>query len=258
MMRFRYPLSHYFTVFKLFLIWKIKNIIWFFVKFFPFRTQEAIELPIQLLEVECSDNSRYVNNELMVIECTPCKRTIFAYDNAGDIVNHRLTFPYIYFIVRYGKSHPDENHTYYLFSSLKVCFSKKQLKDSNGFVGKLPISNYYDNGEELLMNYCLGDGTPRGSYNTLKELGDKVISGFWQTAFQMHVDKKWEKCSNADNYGYISNMIVFEKRIKDLIGGLYVTFKEYRYQESTATSRIGPNGYKKRIRRKHKKQGAGG
>lgn len=237
------------------LIWIFKNIIWFSVGWFFRRTYLQEELPVVILNVKSSNNTRYIDDQLMIIEMAPCKRTVLAYDGP-----HMLTFPFIYFLIKYEKSYPSKDRICYLFKSLKICFADKQIKSSKGMVGKINISNYYDPDHRSAFNYCLGEGTPLGAYDSLKEVGDSVVSSFWQTEFQMYVDKIWKIYSKANDYNYIINMIFDKVKIKDLMGvKSNVEFKNYKYNEPEPipTSGIGVNGYKKRIRRKHKQSSSG-
>ena len=78
------------------LIWIFKNIIWFSVGWFFRRTYLQEELPVVILNVKSSNNTRYIDDQLMIIEMAPCKRTVLAYDGP-----HMLTFPFIYFLISF-------------------------------------------------------------------------------------------------------------------------------------------------------------
>ena len=237
------------------LVWFFKKVRWPFVSlFFLFRKKKFVELPFTESEENLSERTRYVDKSTIVIEIPPCKRVV----HTNDGYEH-LSFPFIYFIIKYGKSCPDPYHTFYVYSSLKLGFSGEQLESSNGLIGKIPISNYHES-----FKYCLGDGSPRGMYDTLKQLSDIVVANFWQTSFQMSVDKQWLRNSKRirNHSSFIESMINQKVPIKVLMEDKYVKFHQYVRPvplpqinpaiEPSTTSRTGPNGYKKRIRRRHK------
>lgn len=96
-----------------------------------------------------------------------------------------MDFPYIYFVVRYVETIQPRFRKAYVFGSLHVGFSDKQLFDLTGETFAWDMSNY----EGGNFSVCLGDGTPIGVYTTVRKLAEDAITAFWKTSFSMGADE---------------------------------------------------------------------
>lgn len=173
--------------------WLVKRIFWWFLSFIFFWKKKPSAQSLSISTV-------YIDNFVAVVEIKPCKRTIHTLEGFCH-----LSFPYIYFVVRFVESRPHRGSLYYTFSSLRMGFSEKQVTNSKGVVGKIPISNYHESDHEF--NYCLGSSAPSGVYHSVQELLDSVVRIFWQSTFQMDIDKLWARFTKLGNDDYINRMI---------------------------------------------------
>ena len=219
-------------------------------------------------DVKYPDGTRLVGKSsrtmnFVLVEVEPCQRTVLFVDRPV-----RLNFPYAYFLVRYETFRPCRGVELFRFSSLRLCFSKIPLIESGQLIGKIPISNYLNG----WFDYCLGTASPEfdissgSGYKSVKELAERVISGFWQSSFQMHSSsvKVWEYHSKYLKY---KDEINITMPLNHMIYGPgengNVRLKQYKYTgpEEPTVSIPSPSGistnHKKRIRKRHRQSSSG-
>jgi hypothetical protein len=236
-------------------LWKlICNFYW------RIRTCRIKKLSLKVIKGDFPQNLKYIHTnrdiKTIVVESLPGKRMILIQDRPFC-----LYFPYTYFIMTYRDSISPKGKCYVLMN-FWIGFSPCKIMSTDGFIGRLPLSNYSGS-----FSFCLGDGSPTfGPYETVRELAETCINSFWKTSFEMSFvstridDWLFRTKNNTIN---ARNLVCFDRStaIYEVCGvKAHEQFFEYQAEEAEATkpaaTRPSRNGSNRRKRKKSSRRKA--